>query len=257
MKTGPARSEPKRLQASLVAAILAWPAITLAVVAADQRPNGVVVLADDLGYADLRVQGAMDIATPNIEALAASGVRFTNGYATWVACAPSRAALLAGRDSHRFGFYTNPTPILAEDQGFPPGFLTVPRALQRRGYGMPRDGVDLLPFLSGQSMAVPPARLHWKDHARGAIREGRFKLHTGENVPQAERYDLAVDLRETRSLAAAPPEVVRRLDAAWKSWNAEIKPPLRQTPPREEWRKAEYQPAPWPEESTAQRKTIP
>jgi ADP-ribose pyrophosphatase YjhB (NUDIX family) len=80
---------------------------------AQEKPNVIVILADDLGYADVGFQGCKDIPTPNLDALAAGGVRFTSGYVTWPACAPSRASLIAGRDSHRFGFYTNPTPVLA------------------------------------------------------------------------------------------------------------------------------------------------
>jgi hypothetical protein len=87
---------------------------------AQEKPNVIVILADDLGYADVGFQGCEDIPTPNLDALAAGGVRFTSGYVTWPACAPSRASLIAGRDSHRFGFYTNPTPVLAADQGLPP-----------------------------------------------------------------------------------------------------------------------------------------
>jgi arylsulfatase A-like enzyme len=99
-----------------------------------EKPNVIVILADDLGYADVGFQGCKDIPTPNLDALAAGGVRFTSGYVTWPACAPSRASLIAGRDSHRFGFYANPTPVLAPDQGLPPGMSTVPRALQTHGY---------------------------------------------------------------------------------------------------------------------------
>jgi len=101
---------------------------------ASEKPNVIVILADDLGYADVGFQGCKDIPTPNLDALAAGGVRFTSGYVTWPACAPSRASLIAGRDSHRFGFYGNPTPVLAGDQGLPPGMNTVPRALQTQGY---------------------------------------------------------------------------------------------------------------------------
>ena len=61
---------------------------------AQKKPNVVVILADDLGYADLGCQGCKDIATPNCDSLAASGVRFTNGYACHPVCSPSRAGLV-------------------------------------------------------------------------------------------------------------------------------------------------------------------
>lgn len=459
--------------------------------AAAARPNIVVILADDLGYADIGVQGATDVPTPNIDRLAAGGVRFTNAYVTWVACAPSRASLLTGQDSHRFGFYTNPTPVLAKDQGLPPGIMTFPRALQERGYvtggigkwhlgttadrhpnrmgftdwfgflggahdyyplehyprkaperpwpewfvnhtlpilrnqtrvrvdryltdvlteeaqsfierhrqspfflylaynsphspweapedeearyslekvakingippefrrtydamvsrldsgvgavmealrrhsleertlviflsdngggantqpngrpgypswngplrgfkgtlweggirvpflanwrgvlpagrtydqpvssldigatalalagGAPRnmrlDGVDILPHVIGRKKGPPHQRLYWKQQARGAIREGRYKLITGEKNTTHELYDVVDDIGETKNLAAAKPKLVKRLDAAWKAWNAEMKPPLWVTPPQSEWTKPEYQPLPEP-----------
>ncbi|MDR0353978.1 MAG: sulfatase-like hydrolase/transferase [Opitutaceae bacterium] len=73
------------------------------------RPNILVLVADDLGYADISAQGARpDIATPCIDSLARNGVRFTAGYVTNPVCAPSRAALLTGRNQQRFGFEYNP-----------------------------------------------------------------------------------------------------------------------------------------------------
>lgn len=467
-------------------------AFSVVAAAADRPPNVVVILADDLGYADVGFNGARDIPTPNLDRLAASGMRFTNSYVTWVACAPSRASLLTGQDSHRLGFYTNPTPVLAKDQGLPPGIMTVPRALQQRGYitggigkwhlgttddrhpnrlgftewfgflggghdyfprahygappprpwpehfvnstlpilrnrepvnqdryltdmfsdeavafirrhsgesfflylaynaphgmweapadeqaklsldrmnppagisrefrrtyaamitrmdagigrviatlreqqleertlvfflsdngggpnvnaqgnphypssnhplrgfkgtlyeggirvpflaswrgtlpagvtydlpvssldigatalalaggappAMRLDGVNLLPHLTGRTKAAPHPRLFWKEQVRGAIREGRYKLITGENVRAPQLYDLEADPSETRSLAAEQPALVARLTAAWQEWNAQMPPPLWQTPPRTEWTKPEYQPALWPEE---------
>lgn len=72
-----------------------------------RRPNVIVILADDLGYGDLSTYGGW-IPAPHITALAASGVRFTDGYVSAAVCAPSRAALLTGRPQTRFGFEFNP-----------------------------------------------------------------------------------------------------------------------------------------------------
>jgi arylsulfatase B len=118
---------------ALLAALLAT-AWMPAAEPANARPNVIIILADDLGYHDLGCQGSTDIPTPNLDLLARSGVRCTAGYVTWPACGPSRASLITGRDSHRYGFYTNPTPVLARDQGLPPGVMTVPRAMQAQGY---------------------------------------------------------------------------------------------------------------------------
>ena len=465
---------------------------------AASRPNVIVIVADDLGYADLGCQGSGDIRTPNIDRLASEGVRCTSGYVTWPACAPSRAGLITGQDSHRFGFYTNPTPVLAADQGLPPGIATVPGALQRQGYvtggvgkwhlgttpdrhpnrmgftewfgflggghqyfpwkhygkklpkrpwpewfvngtlpllrderpvdsegyitdqlsaqavgfvrshrdepfflclaynaphspyeapkdeedalpldslkpptgisvearrtyvamvtrmdkgvgrvldaveeaglndrtliffvsdnggganlakaadgtlkpsypssngslrgskgtlyeggirvpflvrwtgripagttcdtpvstldigatalalagGQPPDmrieGVDIMPQLSAERTEPKPRTLFWKLFNRGAIREGRFKLITGENNAKPELYDLQADRDETRNLAADEPDVVRRLHETWKAWNSQMPPPAWKAPPERDWTNPEYQPPLWPEET--------
>ena len=80
-----------------LAASVAPVAATAATVPA--RPNIVLILADDLGYGDIGAYGQTKIATPNLDALARAGVRFTDFYAGNPVCAPSRAALLTGRDS--------------------------------------------------------------------------------------------------------------------------------------------------------------
>jgi arylsulfatase A-like enzyme len=71
------------------------------------RPNILVILADDLGYADVGYQGCKDVPTPNIDSIASNGVRFTAGYVTAPLCSPSRAGLLSGRSGTRFGFEFN------------------------------------------------------------------------------------------------------------------------------------------------------
>jgi arylsulfatase A-like enzyme len=69
----------------------------------NRQPNVIVIFTDDQGYADLSVQEALDdVYTPNIDALANNGVRFTNGYVTAPQCSPSRAAMLTGQYQQRF-----------------------------------------------------------------------------------------------------------------------------------------------------------
>src|SRR5437016_8261258 len=80
-----------------------------------RKPNFVIFLADDLGCHDLGCWGAGDLKTPNIDALAASGARFTNWYAAAPVCAPSRAALLSGRYPIRAGVPTN-GPVLKPEE---------------------------------------------------------------------------------------------------------------------------------------------
>lgn len=82
-------------------------------------PNIVLILADDLGWNDISMNGPNATThTPNIDALAAEGVTFSQGYAANATCAPSRAALMSGRYGTRFGFEFTPTP---------PGFMPIVR----------------------------------------------------------------------------------------------------------------------------------
>src|SRR5437868_13982136 len=81
-----------------------------------RRPNFIIFLADDLGCHDIGAWGATDLKTPNIDALAASGSRFTNWYAAAPVCAPSRAALLTGRYPIRAGVPNNGPPPKPSEQ---------------------------------------------------------------------------------------------------------------------------------------------
>src|SRR5688572_802912 len=84
--------------------------------AASQRPNIVLIVADDLGYGELGCYGGRDVPMPHIDSLAKRGVRFTSAYVTAPFCAASRAALLTGRYQTRFGFEFNP---IGEDNADP------------------------------------------------------------------------------------------------------------------------------------------
>ncbi len=91
------------------------------------RPNFVIFLADDLGCHDIGAWGASDLKTPNIDALANSGARFTNWYAAAPVCAPSRAALLTGRYPIRAGVPNNGPPLKPSEQ-------TIAALLKPAGY---------------------------------------------------------------------------------------------------------------------------
>ena len=91
------------------------------------RPNFVVICTDDHGYRDLGCQGATDLKTPNFDALAASGVRFTNWYSNCPLCAPSRASLMTGRYPERAGLVNNGTPLPLEQK-------TIASVLKEAGY---------------------------------------------------------------------------------------------------------------------------
>ena len=135
--------------------------------ATERPPNIVLILADDLGWNDLSFNGGGlaggTVKTPHIDSIAAEGVNFTQGYAANATCAPSRAALLSGRYSTRFGFEFTPTPdsmmpmlriireasgrrgppiihneqavgLPYEDMGMPSSEVTLAELLQGRGY---------------------------------------------------------------------------------------------------------------------------
>jgi arylsulfatase A-like enzyme len=74
------------------------------------HPNILLIVADDLGYGELSIQGNPQIPTPNVDSLAKNGVRFTSGYVSGPYCSPTRAGLLTGRYQERFGHEFNPGP---------------------------------------------------------------------------------------------------------------------------------------------------
>ena len=96
------------------------------------KPNIVVILADDLGWGDVGFNGCREIPTPNLDALARSGVRFSAGYASHPYCSPSRAGLLTGRYQQRFGHECNPEDNLAD--GLPLSETLLSQVLKANGY---------------------------------------------------------------------------------------------------------------------------
>ncbi|MDB4644056.1 sulfatase-like hydrolase/transferase [bacterium] len=101
--------------------------------ASSDKPNIVVIMADDLGYADLGCYGCKDIPTPHLDQLAADGARFTSAYVTWPMCGPSRAGFLTGRNQSTFGYYKNPSLPFDPEQGLPK-IETIASLLQKQGY---------------------------------------------------------------------------------------------------------------------------
>jgi len=99
-----------------------------------RRPNVVLLVADDLGYADPGFQGGKDIPTPHLDALAAGGVRCSNGYVSGPYCSPTRAGLLTGRYQQRFGHEFNPGDGSRDDVGLPLSERTLADRLKAAGY---------------------------------------------------------------------------------------------------------------------------
>ncbi len=124
------------MRPSLLPAALAAVALVAAAPAAERRPNVLVIVADDQGYADLGCYGCKDIPTPNIDTIAKNGIRCTNGYVSGPYCSPTRAGLMTGRYGPRFGHEFNPGPAAAAtaDMGLPLTETTLPDRLKAAGY---------------------------------------------------------------------------------------------------------------------------
>ena len=100
-----------------------------------RRPNIVIILADDLGSADLGCYGSLNIRTPNLDALAAAGLRFTDGYSSAPTCSPTRISLYTGRYPHRL-LVGMEEPLVTRDEhhGIPHDHPTLPSMLRDSGY---------------------------------------------------------------------------------------------------------------------------
>ncbi|MEO6739982.1 MAG: sulfatase [Chthoniobacteraceae bacterium] len=118
-----------------VALLLLTAGIALCADAA-KKPNFVIILADDLGYGDLGCYGHPSIRTPNLDRMAAEGVRFTDFYVAAEVCTPSRAALLTGRYPIRSGMAHNQFRVLRrESMGYlPDDEITIASLLKKQGY---------------------------------------------------------------------------------------------------------------------------
>jgi Arylsulfatase A and related enzymes len=164
---------PRALTAAIgLVAIVVAAGASFAVARPAQKPNIVVIVADDLGYGDLSSYGS-PYPTPNIDRIAKDGVRFTQGYATAALCSPSRAALMTGRYQQRFGheyqLYEN------RRDGIDPAERTLAATLKAAGYrtalfgkwhlGMRQDRLphnlgfdEFYGVLGGQTPYADPAR---------------------------------------------------------------------------------------------------
>lgn len=116
------------LRVAAIILLLGLPGLT----AGASKPNVLFIVGDDMGYADVGFHGSKEIPTPHLDALAASGVRFTSGYVTGPYCSPTRAALLTGRYQNRFGHEFNPGG--GGGHGMPTNQVTIANRLKAAGY---------------------------------------------------------------------------------------------------------------------------
>jgi arylsulfatase A-like enzyme len=120
--------------AALGAAALATGGKRVFAKAAAGLPNIVFILADDMGYADVGCYGRPDLKTPNVDGLAAKGVRLLQAYANSAVCSATRTALITGRYQYRLPIGLE-EPLAGRDLGLPPEHPTLPSLLKKAGYG--------------------------------------------------------------------------------------------------------------------------
>ncbi|MEX0288848.1 MAG: sulfatase [Flavobacteriaceae bacterium] len=109
---------------------------------AQEQPNIILLFADDAGYADFGFHGSTVMKTPNLDQLAAQGVRFSQAYVTHPTCGPSRAGLITGKSQYRFGYEENNVPTFMSavsavdgpEMGLPVEEVTMADYLKKLGY---------------------------------------------------------------------------------------------------------------------------
>src|SRR5688572_9080998 len=149
------------------------------------KPNIIFILADDLGYGELGCYGQKLIQTPNIDRLAAEGMRFTQFYAGSTVCAPSRSVLMTGQHLGHTTVRGNAGPQNMEAQALRPDDVTVARLLQQTGYATAWVGKWGL----GELESTGEPRKHGFDYYFGYLNQTHahnhypnFVLRTGEKV---------------------------------------------------------------------------
>ena len=172
-------------------------------VAAEQKPNILIIVSDDQGYADAGFQGSKQAVTPHLDALAKSGVRCTSGYVTYPVCSPSRAGLLTGRHQSRFGHENNPVyDPLDANEGLPLTEKLLPQFLKDAGY---RTG-----WIGKWHLGASPSHVPWArgfDESFGFIGGGhRF---TGWQ-PNDRQYTLPL-IRGGGNISDVPPHLTTAL----------------------------------------------
>jgi len=111
--------------------LVALPSVVYAADPLSAKPNILFIYADDLGYGELGCYGAKEVPTPNIDTIAANGIRFTSGYVSAPLCSPSRAGLMTGRYQQRFGHENN---TMTAEGGLPLAETTLAARLKTLGY---------------------------------------------------------------------------------------------------------------------------
>jgi len=161
----------------------------------EEKPNIILIVADDLGYGDISCYGCKEIKTPNIDKLASEGARFTSFYANGPVCSPTRAALLSGQYQQRVGGLESPIGagnigrydeaawlVERKELGLPPDLSNLPKELKKAGYNTAIVGKWHL----GYERKFRPHN-HFFDYSFGTFGIG------GEHFYHTERYPMNLD----------------------------------------------------------------
>ena len=174
-----------KLNFTLFFSFLLWAFLATGCQSTPEKPNIIVLLVDDAGYADFGFAGCQDLKTPHIDQLAADGVVFSDAHVTASVCGPSRAGLMIGRYQQRFGFECNPEGVVGIDLNE----KTIADAMKTAGYTtaafgkwhlggeegyMPNDrGFDYFwGFHSGSRSYFPDPKIDTPGHSH-SIRENK------------------------------------------------------------------------------------
>ena len=185
---------------------------TIAAEPTPPRPNIVLILADDLGYADVGFHGSTEMKTPHLDRLAKGGTTFSSAYVAHPFCGPSRMGLLSGRYPYEFGAPFNLPDNSTRrytDQGISPSETLISTVLQRAGY---RTGImgkwhlgqrpehhpnergfdDFFGFLGGGILYFGPYKAN--NRAGNVWDYKRFPQHNGTDVTTLTEQDYMTDV---------------------------------------------------------------
>lgn len=170
---------------------------------AADKPNILLIVSDDQGYADVGFQGSKQVPTPHLDKLAASGVRCTNGYVTYPVCSASRAGFLTGRYQARFGHENNPVyDPLDTSEGLPLTEKLLPEYLKPAGY--------TTAWMGKWHLGSSPAHVPWQrgfDETYGFIGGGHRYLGW---QPNGRQYTLPLT-RNGAEMTEVPPHLTSAL----------------------------------------------